>query len=157
MGLDQYRKKRKFQKTPEPKGKKAKGSKKPIFVVQKHHARRLHYDFRLEIGGVLASWAVPKGLPKTMGVKHLAVHTEDHPLEYAKFEGTIPEGEYGAGKVKIVDSGTYENLKTSSMKKCVKDGVIDIRLYGKKLKGAYALVHFKEKNWLLMKVRIRRK
>lgn len=156
MGLQQYRKKRTFTKTPEPKGKKKKASKEPIFVVQKHRARSLHYDLRLEMGGVLKSWAVPKGLPKTMGVKHLAILTEDHPLEYAKFEGTIPKGEYGAGKVKIVESGTYENMKSASMSTCLRKGVLEVRFHGKKLKNAYALVRFRDKNWLLMKVRIKK-
>ena len=156
MGLAEYRKRRKFAKTPEPKGAKKKAGKEPIFVVQKHHARSLHYDLRLEMGGVLKSWAVPKWPPKTIGQKHLAVLTEDHPMEYAKFEGTIPKGEYGAGKVKIWDKGTYENVKSDSMKKCFKDGVIEFKANGKRLKGAYALVHFRDKNWLLIKVRLKK-
>ena len=156
MSLTKYRKRRKFTTTPEPKGGKAKTGKKPIYVIQKHHARSLHYDVRLEMGGVLKSWAVPKGPPKRIGEKHLAVLTEDHPMEYAKFKGVIPEGEYGAGKVKIWDSGTYENVKTDSLKKCFKEGVVEFKPHGKKLKGAYALVHFKEKNWLLIKVRTKK-
>ncbi len=156
MGLHEYRKRRSFAKTTEPKGAITKTKGESRFVIQKHRARSLHYDLRLEVGGVLKSWAVPKGVPKTMGVKHLAVHTEDHPLAYAQFEGTIPEGEYGAGTVKIWDSGTYENVKTKSMKGCLKEGVLEVRFHGKKLKGAYALVHFKEKNWLLMKVRVKK-
>lgn len=153
MGLADYRKRRKFSETPEPKGSKKKVGKEPIFVIQRHAARSLHYDLRLEIRGTLKSWAVPKGPPKKMGVKHLAIMTENHPIEYAKFEGEIPEGHYGAGKVKIYDSGTYENVKSDSMSKCLKDGVLEFRLNGNKLKGTYALVHFKEKNWLWMKVR----
>lgn len=157
MSLAKYRKKRSFKKTPEPKGKKAKEGKKPIYVIQKHHARSLHYDLRLEVGGVLKSWAVPKGPPKKIGEKHLAVHTEDHPMEYAKFEGKVPEGEYGAGKVEIWDKGTYENVKSDSMKKCLKDGVVEFRPHGGKLKGTYAIVHFKEKNWLFIKVKTKKK
>ncbi len=127
--------------------------KEPIFVIQKHHARTLHYDVRLEIRGTLKSWAVPKGPPKKLGEKRLAVLTENHPLSYAKFEGVIPEGKYGAGKVEIWDSGTIENVKADSLSKCFKDGVVEFRAKGKKLKGTYALVHFKEKNWLMIKVR----
>jgi len=156
MGLQKYRKKRHFAKTPEPKGKTKKSNKELIYVIQKHHARSLHFDLRLEMGGVLKSWAVPKGPPKKIGEKHLAVLTEDHPLEYANFEGIIPKGEYGAGKVEIWDKGTFENVKSAPFKKCFKDGVIEFRVSGGKLKGTYALVHFKEKNWLFMKVRTKR-
>src|SRR5262245_32652350 len=106
--LDEYEKKRTRGKTPEPFAGKAKRGKSPRFVVQRHDARRLHYDFRLERAGALASWAVPKGIPLRRGERHLAVHVEDHPLEYADFEGTIPAGEYGAGTVEIWDRGTYE-------------------------------------------------
>lgn len=153
--LSQYRKKRKVAQTGEPRGS-AKPATGRIFVVQKHHARTLHYDLRLQIGRVLKSWAVPKGPPKRIGEKHLAILTEDHPLEYAKFEGEIPKGHYGAGKVKIWDSGTFENVKTASLAKCFQEGVIEFKAAGKKLKGTYALVHFKEKNWLLMKVRTKK-
>lgn len=154
--LTLYRKKRHFKKTPEPKGVKHKTSKTPIFVIQKHHARRLHFDLRLEMHGVLKSWAVPKGPPKKIGEKHLAVMTEDHPLAYAKFEGTIPAGEYGAGKVEIWDKGTYTNLKSHSLEECIEEGVLEFQPFGTRLKGAYALVHFKEKNWLLIKVRLKK-
>ena len=153
MSLAKYQKRRRFGKTPEPTGKTKSGRKEPIYVIQKHYARSLHFDLRLEMGGVLKSWAVPKGPPKKIGEKHLAILTENHPIAYAKFEGTIPEGEYGAGKVKIWDSGTFENVKSAAVKKCFKDGVIEFRVSGGKLKGTYALVHFKEKNWLFMKVR----
>ncbi|MBU2616891.1 MAG: 3'-phosphoesterase [Nanoarchaeota archaeon] len=125
-------------------------TKKLIFVVQKHKASHLHYDFRLEMNRVLKSWAVPKEPPKTKNVKRLAVAVEDHPLEYAKFHGTIPEGNYGAGKVEIWDSGNYE-LKSKDSKK------IEFTLHGKKLKGNFVLVKTNygnkpEKSWLWMKV-----
>jgi len=129
---------------------------KPIYVIQKHHARTLHYDFRLEMRGTLKSWAVPKGVPKRVGEKHLAVLTENHPLAYANFEGEIPKGSYGAGTVKIWDKGTYENVKPESVSTCFKKGVIEFRCHGGKLKGTYALVHMKEKNWLLLKVRTKK-
>lgn len=156
MSLKKYQSKRRFKTTPEPKGEKHNSGKEPQFVIQKHYARSLHFDVRLEMGGVLKSWAVPKGPPKKIGVKHLAILTEDHPIEYAKFEGTIPEGEYGAGKVKIWDEGTYENVKNDSIKKCFQEGTIEVRFLGKKLKGTYALIHSKEKNWLMIKVRTKR-
>src|SRR3990167_8199371 len=107
----------------------------PLYVIQKHRARSVHYDLRLEMGGILKSWAVPKGMPKHIGEKHLAILTEDHPLGYATFEGIIPEGEYGAGRVKIHDKGTFENLKTDSLKKCFQKGAIEFRPCGGKLKG----------------------
>lgn len=120
----------------------------PTLVVQEHHARRLHWDLRLEMDGVLKSWAVPKGIPLEPGVKRLAVQTEDHPLEYADFEGVIPEGYYGAGVVKIWDSGEYELVERT-------DDKIVFIAWGEKMKGKYALVRMKgsEKNWLLIKAR----
>ena len=151
MPLKTYQKKRKFRETPEPKGKiKKSPSKKSIFMIHKHHARNLHYDLRLEMNSVLKSWAVPKEPPKTKGIKRLAIKVEDHPLEYAKFKGTIPEGQYGAGKVEIWDKGTYE-LKEKDSKK------IEFKLAGKKLKGNYVLVKTKygakpAKSWLMIKV-----
>ena len=159
--LSNYRKKRSFKKTSEPKGSSKKISKKePIFVIQKHNATRLHYDFRIQIKGSLRSWAVPKGIPISMGVKRLAILTENHPLEYAKFEGVIPKGEYGAGTVEIWDSGTFENLKKDKngkeidISKCFKNGQIEFFLKGKKLNGPYALIRFKdEKSWLLLKMK----
>jgi bifunctional non-homologous end joining protein LigD len=148
--LAEYRKKRDPKKTPEPFGGGKRG-KKPIFVVQRHDARRLHYDFRLERDGALASWAVPKGVPLEPGQQHLAVHVEDHPLEYASFEGEIPQGEYGAGTVEIWDSGTYELLEEK------KNGGLTVRLEGKRLDGTYALVPAKlsgdPKNWLILRKR----
>jgi bifunctional non-homologous end joining protein LigD len=150
--LSEYRRKRDPKRTPEPRGRARKGRKKdPIFVVQRHAARRLHYDFRLERDGVLASWAVPKGVPLEPGQQHLAVHVEDHPLEYATFEGEIPKGEYGAGTVEIWDEGTYELLDEK------KDGGLTVRLDGKRLEGTWALVPAKlsgdPKNWLLLRKR----
>ncbi len=117
----------------------------PAYVIQKHYASTLHYDFRLEKDGVLKSWAVPKGIPERKGSKHLAVEVEDHELSYAGFEGIIPEGEYGAGKVEIWDGGTYEEESWAADK-------IVFRLNGKKLNGRFCLIRFKkagEKNWLV--------
>ncbi|GAB4187937.1 MAG: hypothetical protein Tsb0015_07330 [Simkaniaceae bacterium] len=157
--LKAYKKKRDFRKTPEPKKTGRSSKKNPKFVIQKHAASRLHYDFRLEIDGVLKSWALPKGPSLSPKDKRLAVMTEDHPLSYADFEGKIPEGEYGAGTVMIWDKGTYRNAKkkdgkTVPMKKCLEDGQIEIELKGKKLQGGYALVKFKnDKNWLLIKMK----
>jgi bifunctional non-homologous end joining protein LigD len=148
--LADYRKKRDPKQTPEPFGGRKRG-KKPIFVVQRHDARRLHYDFRLERNGALASWAVPKGVPLEPGQQHLAVHVEDHPLDYATFEGEIPHGEYGAGTVEIWDSGTYELVEEKP------NGGLTVRLEGKRLKGTYALVPAKlsgdPKNWLIVRKR----
>ena len=120
----------------------------PIFVIQKHHARNLHWDFRLEMDGVLKSWAVPKEPPTQIGLKRLAVQVEDHELDYADYEGDIPEGEYGAGKVEIWDKGTYELLSRKEKK-------LVFMLDGKKLKGKYTLLQFgkEEKNWLLFRAK----
>ena len=108
--LKEYKGKRDFSKTPEPKGRSKKSSKKPVFVIQQHDASRMHFDFRLEVDGVMVSWAVPKGLSTDPRDRRLAVRTEDHPLDYADFEGRIPEGEYGAGVVIVWDAGEYENM-----------------------------------------------
>jgi bifunctional non-homologous end joining protein LigD len=149
--LKEYRRKRDPKKTSEPFGKGKKRGKEPIFVIQRHDARRLHYDFRLERDGALASWAVPKGVPLEPGQRSLAVHVEDHPLDYATFEGEIPKGQYGAGTVEIWDSGTYELVEEK------KDGGLTVRLHGKRLEGTWTLVpaHLdgEEKNWLLLKKR----
>jgi bifunctional non-homologous end joining protein LigD len=152
--LSEYRRKRDPKKTPEPglkapvRAKRGK-ARQPIFVVQRHDARRLHYDFRLERNGALASWAVPKGVPLEPGQQHLAVHVEDHPLDYAMFEGEIPAGQYGAGSVEIWDHGTYELLEEK------KNGGLTVRLKGKRLDGTWALVpaHLSgdEKNWLILR------
>jgi bifunctional non-homologous end joining protein LigD len=146
--LDEYRKKRDFSRTAEPAG--GTSATRAIFVVQEHHASHLHYDFRLSMDGVLKSWAVPKGVPEEKGIKHLAVQTEDHPLEYADFEGDIPKGEYGGGQVKIWDRGVYV-LEHRDPDKVV------VELDGTRLKGRYSLVRFKGressmKNWLVMKL-----
>ncbi|MCK4554537.1 3'-phosphoesterase [Candidatus Parcubacteria bacterium] len=147
MSLKKYRSKRKFSKTPEPKGELKKKSLSR-FVVQEHHARNLHYDFRLEYKGVLKSWAVPKGVPEKKGVKRLAVQVEDHPVDYIDFSGIIPEGEYGAGEVKIWDKGKWKLISGD-----LKNGSIKFELSGKKLKGEYALIRFKNiKNWLIFKI-----
>jgi bifunctional non-homologous end joining protein LigD len=148
VSLREYERKRDRKKTPEPFSGKRKG-KQPTFVVQRHDARRLHYDFRLERNGALASWAVPKGIPLEVGERHLAVHVEDHPLDYGSFEGEIPKGQYGAGTVEIWDSGTYELVEEK------RDGGLTVRLHGKKLEGLWTLVpaHLdgKEQNWLLLR------
>jgi DNA ligase D-like protein (predicted 3'-phosphoesterase) len=155
--LEGYQKKRNFRRTPEPKGKVEKRKNKNIFVIQQHHASHTHYDFRIEIDGVLKSWAVPKGPSTDPRKKQLAMETEDHPIEYASFEGIIPEG-YGAGTVIVWDKGTYKNLnehngKKISMSQAFDNGHIKIELRGKKLKGAYALIQFHNDNkWLLVKV-----
>jgi DNA ligase D-like protein (predicted ligase)/DNA ligase D-like protein (predicted 3'-phosphoesterase) len=144
--LAEYQSKRDFNVTTEPKGGGKKKTAK-VFVVQEHHARRLHYDLRLEKNGVLRSWAVPKGIPESSDEKRLAVETEDHPLEYADFEGTIPKGQYGAGTVTIWDKGSYET-------KVWDEKLIEVTLNGGRLKGRYVLVRLKkagEKSWLLLK------
>jgi bifunctional non-homologous end joining protein LigD len=148
--LQEYRGKRDPKVTPEPfTGRRR--SKAPIFVVQRHAARSLHYDFRLERDGVLASWAVPKGVPMEPGTQHLAVHVEDHPLDYATFEGEIPKGQYGAGSVEIWDHGTYELVEEK------KDGGLTVRLHGERLDGLWTLIpaHLsgQEKNWLIVRKR----
>jgi len=156
MSLKQYSKKRNLKKSGEPqatatiKPHRLHKAKKEVFVIHRHEASHLHWDLRLEIDGVLKSWAIPKPPPKTKGIKRLAIEVEDHPLAYAKFEGIIPEGHYGAGKVEIWDSGTYELLEKSSTK-------IEFKLNGKKMKGNFVLVKTKygakpEKSWLFFKV-----
>lgn len=143
--LEDYRAKRDFSRTPEPsEGGEPAG---PFFVVQDHQASTHHHDFRLLLDGVLKSWAVPKGVPEELKVKRLAVQTEDHPVAYGSFEGTIPRGEYGAGVVKIFDRGEFELIEREEDK-------IVVRLMGSKLDGTYALVRFKgkgSKNWLILR------
>jgi len=147
--LDEYRGKRREGETPEPFESGTAAAETPRFVVQRHAARRLHYDFRLERGGALASWAVPKGIPLRKGERHVAVHVEDHPLEYADFEGTIPAGQYGAGTVEIWDRGTFDLLEEK------RDGGLTVRLHGDRLAGVWTLVPASldgdPKNWLLLR------
>lgn len=160
MALREYKKKRKFDETTEPKGESKKSKGKLIFVIQRHAASRLHYDFRLEMGGVLKSWAVPKGPSLDPKDKRLAMMVEDHPYDYKDFEGNIPEGNYGAGQVEIWDKGTYEPIEETDLpddkffQKELKSGSLKFKMNGKKLKGEFALVKMKnaENNaWLLIK------
>jgi DNA ligase D-like protein (predicted 3'-phosphoesterase) len=144
LGLKEYRRKRNFEKTTEPKGE-MRMSEGKIYVIQKHAATHLHYDLRLEMDGTLKSWAIPKEPPIAHNVRRLAVQVEDHPIEYASFEGTIPEGEYGAGTVEIWDRGTYKLIDRKADK-------LIVEIDGNKLKGIYVLVRFKDqKNWLFFK------
>jgi bifunctional non-homologous end joining protein LigD len=175
MGLTEYKKKRRFDVTPEPSGDektakkaqkalKAKSSKTPAarkalgYVIQKHRATALHYDFRLEWNGVLLSWAVPKGPSLDPSVKRMAMPTEDHPIEYAKFEGIIPEGEYGGGTVMIWDNGTW-TPESPDVDAAMKKGDLKFALHGKKLQGSWVLVRLKPRGgesragWLLIKHR----
>jgi DNA ligase D-like protein (predicted 3'-phosphoesterase) len=162
--LAPYKARRAKTETPEPKARVAKKhtSHTPIFVVQKHDASHLHYDLRLEIGGVLVSWAIPKGPPTKIGEKRLALQTEDHPMEYATFEGTIPEGSYGAGTVEIWDHGTFTTVRENNGKpvplgQCLKEGRFEVKFEGKRLHGPYALIRTKmggkENAWLIFKVK----
>src|SRR5258708_4365442 len=152
--LEKYNRKRKFQETREPQGRLRK-NERPIFVVQRHAARRLHFDLRLQINGALASWAVPKGPPQEVGEKRLAVHVEDHPIEYAKFEGDIPKGNYGAGHVDIWDQGTFELEGNESAAEQVERGDLKFRLRGKRLNGRYVLVKMRNSSrgneWLFIR------
>ena len=163
--LETYRSKRDFARSPEPPGDKgASGQDKRIWVIQKHQARNLHYDLRIEIDGVLKSWAVPKGPSTDPSVKRLATPTEDHPMDYADFEGVIPEGEYGGGTVIVWDAGRYRNVRTGDdgnerpMPDCYADGKIEVSLSGRKLRGGYVLIRTgKDKSgrtrWLLKKIK----
>ncbi len=160
MSLLKYNKKRSFEETPEPEGKHHEQTGKLIFVVQRHHASHLHYDFRLELNGVLKSWAVPKGPSMNPKDKRLALMVEDHPVSYAAFEGDIPEGNYGAGHVDVWDHGTYEPIDEHGQiitpnvfMSDLKTGNIKFRMKGKYLKGIFALVNMKKdkKTWLLIK------
>lgn len=163
MSLTLYKKKRKFDDTPEPQGSFKSSKSKLTFVIQRHKASHLHYDFRLEMDGVLKSWAVPKGPSLNPEDKRLAMMVEDHPYDYKNFEGVIPEGNYGAGIVEIWDKGTYADLENSDRKTAeknllaqLKSGSLKFRMFGKKLKGEFALVKMKgkgENSWLLIKHR----
>jgi bifunctional non-homologous end joining protein LigD len=148
--LREYKRKRDFATTPEPQGGKRKSVER-LFVVQKHRASALHYDFRLEAGGVLVSWAVPKGPSLDPKVKRLAMAVEDHPLDYARFEGVIPEGEYGGGTVMVWDIGTYELEDAETFDEALRRGRIVFNLHGKKQKGGWVLVRTRGRQWLLMK------
>ena len=158
MPLEEYAAKRKFEKTPEP---PPSHTTRPgggnYFCVQRHDATRLHYDFRLEIDGVLKSWAVPKGPTLDPALKHFAAHVEDHPVEYGDFEGTIPAGNYGAGSVMLWDCGTFELIGESNGLDQMARGDLKFRLHGQKLKGDFALVHMKGRgkgnDWLIIKKR----
>jgi len=149
MALEKYRDKRDFDRTPEPGGQLV-GEGGSRFVVHRHQARHLHYDFRLEIDGALKSWAVPKGVPLEPGVKRLAVQVEDHPVAYIDFTGQIPEGQYGAGTVEIWDNGKFELVKREA-------DYIELTLKGSKLSGEYVLLHTDGKNWLLFKRKVDRR
>jgi DNA ligase D-like protein (predicted 3'-phosphoesterase) len=157
----EYADKRDFKRTPEPSGGDWTPSKEPIFVIQKHDASHLHYDFRLEVDGALKSWAVPKGPSTDPSDKRLAVPTEDHPLAYANFEGVIPEDQYGGGTVMVWDRGPYRNIRAEkdddsvSMQEAYKDGKLEVWLEGEKLKGGYALIRTgsgDDARWLLIKM-----
>ena len=157
MSLKEYKRKRRFDSTPEPAGRRPthRGSQ---FVVQEHHARRLHYDFRLEVNGVMKSWAVPKGPSMNPGDKRLAIQTEDHPLEYAKFQGEIPQGNYGAGDVIIWDNGTFEAEGDKSAQQQIDRGELKFILHGHKLTGSFVLVKIRSREpgkqeWLMIKHR----
>lgn len=158
MALTEYRRKRNFRRTKEPAGRRARSTKRALkFVIQKHAASRLHYDFRLEWDGVLKSWAVPKGPSLDPSVRALAVEVEDHPIEYGRFEGTIPQGEYGGGTVLLWDRGQWVPLNDPA--RGFRDGKIDFELRGEKLQGRWKLVRLREDkgdrhaNWLLIKSR----
>ena len=158
--LKEYQRKRDFSQTPEPGDGAGKSSRRPVFVIQQHDASRMHFDLRLEVDGVLASWSLPKGPSTDPREKRLAVRTEDHPLEYAEFEGRIPDGEYGAGAVIVWDTGPFENMSREAgrkipLKTALAGGSVKIRLHGKKIRGGYGLIHAKiggdDRNWLLVK------
>src|SRR6202171_5171117 len=151
--LSVYTKKRRFNQTPETCPDKKPSEMGNIFVVQKHRATQLHYDFRLEADGVLKSWAVPKGPSLNPAVRRLAMQVEDHPVDYAKFEGVIPEGEYGGGTVMVWDYGTYEPENSDDVGDALRKGELKFTLNGEKLKGSWVLVRTRDRQWLLMKKR----
>lgn len=151
--LDEYKKKRRFGRTPEPPPKDKRPASGRLFVVQKHRASHLHYDLRLESDGVLKSWAIPKGPSLDPKVKRLAMAVEDHPVDYAEFEGVIPEGEYGGGTVMVWDRGTYEPEGERDVAQALDKGEFKFTLYGSKLKGSWALIRTRSRQWLLIKHR----
>src|ERR1017187_7829918 len=159
MSLDKYTAKRRFEKTPEPppSASKSTPTAKPSFCVQRHDATRLHYDFRLEIDGVLKSWAVPKGPTLDPSLKHFAAHVEDHPVEYGDFEGTIPAGNYGAGSVMLWDRGAFDLIGDATGLEQIARGDLKFHLHGEKLEGDFALVLMKGRGkgneWLILKKR----
>lgn len=154
MSLEEYSAKRDFSKTKESTdGEETAQDGSSIFVCQEHYASRHHFDFRLQCGDLLVSWAVPKGPSFDPTVKRLAVRTEDHPLAYASFEGEIPQGEYGAGRVTIWDAGTYRMEDFPTIEEGLARGAFRFTLHGQRMKGSWNLVHMKEKNWLLIKRR----
>jgi DNA ligase D-like protein (predicted 3'-phosphoesterase) len=161
MSLATYRKRRDLGKSPEPKARRARSRKRPRFVIQEHAARSHHFDFRLEVDGVLKSWAVPKGPSTDPRDKRLAMPVEDHPLDYADFEGVIPEGQYGAGAVVVWDRGTWDNLtgrdgERIPVPQALADGHLVFALHGEKLNGGYALQRVatgKDERWLLIKLK----
>lgn len=160
--LETYEEKRDFRKTTEPRGGRRPSSEQPLFVIQKHDASSLHYDLRLEVDGVLKSWAVPKGPSTDPSEKRLALPSEDHPLDYADFEGVIPEGEYGAGTVMVWDTGPYRNLRAekdqdaaADMATALEEGKVEVWLEGEKISGGYALIRTgggDDERWLLIKM-----
>ena len=151
--LAEYNRKRRFEVTPEPAGKPGRAKKEKLeFVVQKHRASRLHYDFRLEHDGVMLSWAVPKGPSLDPSNKRFAMQTEDHPIEYNQFEGVIPEGEYGGGTVMIWDRGAWEP-EVEDIGRALAKGDLKFTLRGKKLRGSWVLVRMRPRQWLLIKHR----
>jgi DNA ligase D-like protein (predicted 3'-phosphoesterase) len=161
--LRTYKDKRDFRVTPEPSGGKKKSGDNPIFVIQQHDASTMHWDFRLEVDGVLKSWVLPKGPSTDPREKRLAIPTEDHPLDYADFEGVIPEDEYGGGKVIVWDAGSYKNLMEDKeepldMSASIEEGHVEVWLQGKKLTGGYVLVRTgrtsgDKKQWLFIKMK----
>jgi bifunctional non-homologous end joining protein LigD len=162
--LEAYRSKRNFKKTPEPASGEKKQLGHPIYVIQKHDASHLHYDLRLEVSGVLKSWAIPKGPSTDPRVKRLAMPTDDHPMDYAAFEGIIPEGQYGGGTVMVWDIGTYRNIRgekhpfeKATMEEAYEQGKVEVWLDGKKLKGGYALIRTgrlaEKRGWLIIKMK----
>ncbi|HMK45909.1 MAG TPA: DNA polymerase ligase N-terminal domain-containing protein [Methanocella sp.] len=157
--LKPYHGRRHFDRTPEPYGRE-RAEDRPVYVIQKHDASHLHYDLRLELGGVLKSWAIPKGPSMDPKVRRLALLTEDHPVEYATFEGVIPEGNYGAGTVMVWDMGTYHNIREdkpgrATMARAFENGKIEVWIDGTKLKGGFALIRTRqsEKSWLFFKMK----
>src|SRR2546423_3866141 len=151
MGLAEYKRKRRFNKTPEPGPKEKTSEFGNIFVVQNHRATQLHYDFRLEADGVLKSWAVPKGPPMDPAVKRLAMQVEDHPTDYAEFEGVIPEGEYGGGTVMVWDIGVYAPENTQNVSRALAKGELKLALLGQTLEDSLVRLRTRDRQWLLMK------